>query len=50
MYNKLFNLQDSVTPSRLSEVEKAFLLYDYLQERKRWGPINYFLYGVFDHG
>ena len=32
------------------EAEKAFLLYEYLQERKRWDPINYFLYGVFDHG
>ena len=40
----------SVISSRLDEAEKAFLLCGYLQKRKRWGPINYFLYGVFDHG
>ena len=32
------------------EAVKAFILYEYLQKRKRWNPINYFLYGVFDHG
>ena len=32
------------------EGEKALLLYDYLQEKKRWDPINYFMYRVFDHG
>ena len=32
------------------EAGQAILLCDYLQERKRWGSTNYFLYGVFDHG
>ena len=32
------------------EAGQTILLYDYLQERKRWDQTNYFLYSVFDHG
>ena len=32
------------------EAGQTILLCDYLQERKRWDPADYFLYSVFDHG
>ena len=31
------------------EVGEAIFWCGHLQERKRWGPTNYFLYPVFDH-
>ena len=32
------------------ETDQTILLCEYLQERKRWRPTNYFLYGLFDQG
>ena len=32
------------------EAGQAILLCDYTPERKRWGPTNCLLQGVFDHG
>ena len=40
--NLRWHLQD------LHEAGQAILLCDYNQERKRWDPTNYSLYGIFD--
>ena len=34
----------------LDEAGQVIILCDYLQERKRWGPTNHFLYNVFHQG
>ena len=33
---------------RMKQGKQSFCVT--LIERKRWGPVNYFIYGVFDHG